>query len=134
MNNKEVLSKATVTLLREELPGSAPRPGFETRLLHRIRSTADRPERRIFWIPLAAMTGAAALAFLALLTAPSAPDAPLQATVKPPVSVPDAPALDLGKLTTPLESEATAIRSSASRAGRFLINCLPSLPDPDDTL
>ncbi len=44
------------------------------------------------------------------------------------------PAFEITELPNPLEKEATALRSNATRAGRFLISCLPSIPENEDQL
>jgi len=113
--------------LRQPLPDTTPRPGFESRLLAQLKD-APGPVRRLpLGVPALAGAGAAvcAAAFHLFLSTPP-PSAPV--TNHPPR--PDRPVLELNNVTTPLRSEAAAVGQSASRAGEFLLGFLPSVPEP----
>lgn len=135
MNNNDPLSKATVDLLRAPLPHTAPRPGFETRLICNLNTASTGNHRRFSWLPFAAAAAViiALLAALPLLQTPPAAPPGLTTTPPPPVGTPR-PVLELDDFAIPLRKEATALTDTATRAGQFLIHCLPSLPDPEGTL
>lgn len=130
MNTHDSLSRTTTELLRAPLPETEARPGLETRLLAGIH---DAPARSAFpWRPALGASCAVLLlaAVLVPLLRPGSPPAVTE-VVEP---APERPVLEITELPNPLEKEATALRSNATRAGRFLISCLPSLPDSADQM
>lgn len=135
MNNNDPLSKATVDLLRAPLPDTAPRPGFETRLICNLKTASTGSNRRFAWLPVAAAAVVIALlAALPLLQSPTSAPTNLTTTPPPPPAKAPRPVLQLDDFAIPLRKEATALTDTATRAGQFLIHCLPSLPDPEGTL
>ncbi len=128
MNDKDPLSDSTVSLLRAPLPGRDPRPGFETRLMANIRDAAAPKSPRLApqWLLAGLGTTVLTAAIAATLLRP---DPPAIITVAP--SAKARPVLELDELINPLEDEAAAVRSSATRVGLFLLSHLPSLPDPE---
>ena len=125
---KASLSDSTIELLRAPLPGHAPRPGFETRLMANIHEAAapKTPRAASPWLLTGLGTTVLVAAIAASLLRPAPPET---ITVAPPAE--SRPVLQLDEWANPLEDEALAMRSSATRAGRFLLSHLPSLPDPD---
>lgn len=125
MSAPDPLPNTIAKLLRAPLPDTQPRPGFETRLLAQVRS-ASPP--RTFPLRLVLATACPLLLFLLVAVFisrhPASPPAP---TGPPPVA--NHPILKLHQFTIPLETEAAAIKSSATRAGLFLLSSLPSFPN-----
>ena len=116
-------------LLRESPPEPRPRPGLETR----ICSTLRQSPKRAISPALPTIVGAiVALPMFILGVFALIPSAPEQSekiakSDPPPARVEQAdPKLTDGN---PLRGEALAIRSDASRAGRFLLDALPSLAE-----
>jgi hypothetical protein len=129
MNANDPLPKSTADLLRAPLPDRGARPGLETRLLASIHGA---PAPSIGPWRLVLGTACAVLLLAAVLV-------PLLHPADPPVitTVPSAaerPVLEITEFPNPLKKEAVALRSTASRASRFLINCLPSIPAHKDQL
>ena len=134
MNAKDPLPKSTTDLLRATLPDSEPRPGLDTRLLAVIN---DAPAPSAFPWRLVLGATCAVLLLAAALVPLLTPGTPPPVTKNPPVPAPpvaERPAFEIEELPNPLEKEAVALRASATRAGRFLINCLPSIPEDEDQL
>jgi|GEM_PF-1685708 len=135
MKNNDPLSKSTVDLLRAPLPDTAPRPGFETRLICNLKTASTGNTRRFSWLPFAAAAVLIALlAALPLLQTPTPAPSNLTTNPPPPPVETPRPVLELDHFAIPLRKEATALTDTATRAGQFLIHCLPSLPDPEGTL
>lgn len=127
------LPKSTEDILRSPLPEAEPRPGFETRLLAQLRDAPAR-KRPALLLPLGAATAlilAAVLALPLLRPAPG-PGSPSADNPTPPAAT--RPVLEIEDLPNPLRRETAALSDRATRTGRFLINCLPSLPDPGNEL
>ena len=132
MNSNDPLPKSTEDLLRAPLPDSAPRPGLETRLLVGIQGA---PTASAFPWRLVLGASCAILLLAAVLVPLLKPAAQPAITGVPPVPpAAERPVLEIEELPNPLEKEAVALRSTATRAGRFLINCLPSIPESPDHL
>ena len=132
MNNP--LPKSTEDLLRAPLPESESRPGFETRLLAQLQDAPGKRSRRALWLPLSA---AAALIIALLVSLPllQQPAAKPGASVDPGISSQDPrPVLEIEELPNPLREQTTALTDRATRTGRFLIDCLPSLPESGNQL
>ena len=125
---KDPLADSTVALLRAPLPGHDPRPGFETRLMANIHEAAAPKTPRFAspWLFASLGTSVLVAAIAASLLRSAPPDT---ITVIPPAEA--RPVLQLDEFANPLEDEALAMRSSATRVGRFLLSHLPSLPDPE---
>jgi hypothetical protein len=110
-------------LLRSHTPDPRPSPGLERRIMHAL------PDRRKgtgwAWFALPP-----ALALVALMLAPAdRPAAPTAAVPAPPAEAAEAPVVTalVEDALHPLERETAALQRDARRAGRFLIDCLPSL-------
>ena len=125
---KNPLSDSTVALLRAPLPGHDPRPGFETRLMANIHE-AGAPKAPRFTSPWLFSSLGTTVLVAAIATALLRPAPPETITAVPPAET--RPVLQLDEFANPLEDEALAMRSSATRVGRFLLSHLPSLPDPE---
>jgi len=126
MKARPELPEATRAILRQPLPDSEPRPGFEVRLLAHL-AAAPPPRARLGLRGLAGVaTAAAVVALAAILFGPQSRPPGTAAAPRPA----NRPALELNNVTTPLRSEATAVRRSAARAGEFLLSFLPSVPEP----
>ncbi len=112
-------------LLRASPPDLPPPPGLETRIRAALRA-APRPAPAILR-PLLAGFAALCLAAAAwVATRPQAPPPPAVADRPPPrVAAPPPPAAT--PFPNPLRAEARALRNDAGRAGRFMLDCLPSL-------
>lgn len=113
-------------LLRASPPDLPPPPGLETRIRAALHA-APRPAPAILR-PLLAGLGTLCLAAAAawVATRPQVPPPPTVADRPPPrVATPPPPAT--APFPNPLRAEARAIRNDAGRAGRFMLNCLPSL-------
>ena len=121
MKKENPLSESTEKLLRAPLPEAPPRPGFETRLLACLDGPPTRksPRRGL----MVAAAAALVLALLVIFRPAPEPAAP--------VVVESKPVLEVEELNNPLAKEADAVRSTAVRAGRFLISQFPSLPAED---
>ncbi len=109
-------------LLRSHKPDPRPSSGLEMRIL---RSLSPREPSRRLW-PWFLLPPAVALGILLLWPDLSPPSAAvtLDDPAPPPPVENEAPLIFPAN---PLEREALALRRDAGRAGRFLIDCLPSL-------
>ncbi len=133
MNPNDPLPKSTTDLLRAPLPDTDARPGLETRLLAGIHGA---PAGSAFPWRLVLGASCALLLLTAVLSPLLTPADPPTITEAPRISPPatERPAFEIEELPNPLGKEAVALRSTATRAGRFLISCLPSLPEDADQL
>jgi hypothetical protein len=129
MKEKEPFPPHTVALLQEDLPGTEARPGFETRLLANLADPPPRPSP-FFRLALASL---GLLVLLAALIVTQLPAPPKSGSVvdNPALSIPP---LEVSPFSNPLETEAQAMRSTANRAGLFLLSHLPTLPEGEETL
>ena len=111
-------------LLRSQKPDPQPSPGLEMRILRALPSR-EKVSRRIW--PWFLLPPAVAMGVLICLPKPPQQTAISQNTA-PEVDKPLKPATtEEATLTSnPLEREKLALQRDASRAGRFLIDCLPS--------
>jgi hypothetical protein len=110
-------------LLRSRKPDPRPTPVLESRILRAISSTGPAPRR---W-PWFLLPPAVAMGVILLWPEPAGlpsvsirPD-PEAGRVDP------AGSAEPGFMHNPLEREKLALQRDARRAGRFLIDCLPSL-------
>jgi hypothetical protein len=112
-------------LLRSEKPDPQPSPGLEMRILRALPSR-ERATRRIW--PWFLLPPAVAMGVVILWPKP-APQAVVSQQTDPVIEKPIEPATKEEPTLTsnPLEQEKLALQRDASRAGRFLIDCLPSL-------
>jgi hypothetical protein len=124
MNANDPLPKSTADLLRGPLPDSEPRPGLETRLLASIHGP---PAPSIVPWRLVLGASSAVLLLAAVLVPLLKPADPPVITTVPPAA--GRPVLEITEFPNPLKKEAVALRTTATRASRFLIKCLPSLPE-----
>ena len=112
-------------LLRASPPDPPPPPGLETR----IRAALHAAPRPAPAIPRALLAGFAAVALAAaawVATRPHEPPPPAVAEQPPPpVATPPPP--EAAPFANPLRAEVRALRNDAGRAGRFMLDCLPSL-------
>jgi hypothetical protein len=108
-------------LLRSHKPRIAPPPGLEARIL---RSLAPREPSLIsrFW-PWLLLPPAMAMGLLLLRPTYQRPSPTTHVNTQPPALA--APPI-YPDYINPLESESLALERDARRAGRFLIECLPS--------
>lgn len=110
-------------LLRSRQPDPRPSPGLESRIM---RALPER-KRRLAW-PWFALPPAVAMAVLVML--PKSATGPSRADTAE-VGMPPAETRDAVEerfaAANPLEREKLALQRDASRAGRFLIDCLPSM-------
>jgi hypothetical protein len=117
-------------LLRSHKPDPQPSPGLEARIVGRLVSREPAFIRRAW--PWFLLPPAVALGMVLLWPAPPAP-LPVVAQDPPPTEAPAVataePAVESAPLlaNNPLEREKRALQNDARRAGRFLIDCLPSL-------
>jgi hypothetical protein len=110
-------------LLRSRKPDPRPSPGLEGRIM---RALPERKSRAVW--PWFALPPAIAMAVVMLL--PEAPPPANHVAAGSPGGVaPESPPweADLRTAANPLQREKLALQRDASRAGRFLIDCLPSL-------
>jgi len=112
-------------LLRSQKPDPQPSPGLEMRILRALPSR-EKASHRIwpwFLIPPAVAMG------VVILWPKPTPQAVASQHTTPVVQQPIEPAAtEEGSLTSnPLEREKLALQRDANRAGKFLIDCLPSL-------
>ena len=129
-------------LLRSHKPDPQPSPGLETRIVRRlVRREPAFIRRAWLWFLLPPAT---ALGIVLLWPSPSVPPPVVAAEVPPPAEgvvtpadgvVPPAEgvaAIEAAPLlaNNPLELEKRALQNDARRAGRFLMDCLPSLAMP----
>lgn len=113
-------------LLREAPPELPPPPGLEARIRSSLHA-APRPTPTVLrplcaGLGLAALAGTAALVALQWLAQHPTTPPPAANHTPPATTTPATP-----PLTNPLRTEAQALRRDADRAGRFLLDCLPSL-------
>ena len=108
-------------LLRSHKPDPQPSPGLEARIVRQLVTREPSLVRRVW--PWFLLPPAVAAGIVLMWPAPgSAPTVTYQEPPAPAVlEVPPPPA------DNPLEKEALALHRDARRAGRFLIDCLPSL-------
>jgi hypothetical protein len=118
-------------LLRSHKPDPRPSPGLEARIVRRLVSREPTFIGRAW--PWFLLPPATALGMVLLWPAPSAP--PPAVAADPPA--PAAPAEAVAAVeaapmlaSNPLELEKRALQNDARRAGRFLMDCLPSLATP----
>ncbi len=119
-------------MLRASKPAAEVPPGLESRILHAIareRPAAAPANRR--WLPWLLLPAAAVLALLLARPAekPLPPPQPqvLTAPAEEAAPPPEKDALALLERINPLARESRALKRDAGRAGRFLLECLPSL-------
>jgi len=112
-------------LLRSQKPDPQPSPGMEMRILRALPSR-EKASRRIW--PWFLLPPAVAMGVVILWPKP-APQAVVSQHTTPVVAQPIEPATteEVTLTSNPLEREKLALQRDASRAGRFLIDCLPSL-------
>lgn len=113
-------------LLRSQKPDPQPSPGLEMRILRALPSREPSLARRIW--PWFLLPPAVAMGVVILWPKPG-PQAVVSQHPKPVIENPIEPATkeELTLTSNPLEQEKLALQRDASRAGRFLIDCLPSL-------
>jgi hypothetical protein len=114
-------------LLRSQKPDPQPSPGLEMKILRALPSR-EKATRRIW--PWFLLPPAVAMGVVMLLPKPALHSVVAQ-TPKPEVEKSIEPAIpqEVTLMSNPLEREKLALQRDASRAGRFLIDCLPSLGD-----
>lgn len=123
-------------LLRSQKPDPQPSPGMEMRILRALPSR-EKASRRIW--PWFLLPPALAMAVVMLWQKPEShePKPGSQALFlhhqTSAVENPIEPAIpqEVTLMSNPLEREKLALQRDASRAGRFLIDCLPSLGGND---
>ena len=118
-------------LLRATRPAVEIPPGLEGRILHAIaREQRSAPGVRR-WLPWLLLPAAAALALLLARPAAPLPSPPPQARPSPVAKATPPPGkrntIALLEHMNPLAQESRALEREASKAGRFLLECLPSL-------
>jgi hypothetical protein len=111
-------------LLRAEKPSPQPSPGLEMRIL---RALPSREKSSRIW-PWFLLPPAVAMGVVMFWPKPgiqavvSQHPNPIEAKATKPV-----PAEEITLTSNPLEREKVALQRDAQRAGRFLIDCLPTL-------
>jgi hypothetical protein len=136
-------------LLRSHKPDPQPSPGLEARIVRRLVRREPTLIRRAW--PWFLLPPATALGIVLLWPSPSIPPPVVAAGEPPPVEVMVPPveamvppaegvvppaegvaAIEAAPLlaNNPLELEKRALQKDARRAGRFLMDCLPSLAMP----
>lgn len=118
-------------LLRSRAPEVAAPPGLEGRILRAIGEERHRPQAIHWWKWLMLPP---AVAMLMVIVSPEKKDSakPVAENLKPvvpPVETPKEKETATASLDTmnPLAKETEALKRDAERAGKFLINCLPSV-------
>jgi len=113
-------------LLRSQKPSPQPSPGLEMRIL---RALPSREKSSRIW-PWFLLPPAVAMGVVMYWPKPE-PQAVVSQQPKPviekSVETATAPAEEITLTSNPLEREKVALQRDAQRAGRFLIDCLPSL-------
>lgn len=118
-------------LLRSHKPDPRPSPGLESRIVRGLVSREPALIRRA-WLWFVLPPAIAALGIVLLWPSPSAPTPPPAVARAEPAPVEAVVAIEAAPLlvNNPLELEKRALQNDARRAGRFLIDCLPSLAMP----
>lgn len=123
--------KTVECLLRATRPAVEIPPGLESRILHAITREQRSASAARRWLPWLLLPAAATLALL--LARPAAPPPSPQQQARPSPVVKAAPppgkrnAIALLEHMNPLAKESRALEREANRAGRFLLESLPSL-------
>ena len=124
MNSREPFHEVG-ELLRSQKPDLQPSPGLEMRILRALPSRENSTSRRVW--PWFLLPPAVAMGVILLAPKPSTP--PMVTQHPEPVKElrlePDIAESALSN--NPLKHETLALQRDAKRAGRFLIECLPSL-------
>jgi hypothetical protein len=112
-------------LLRSQQPDPQPSPGLEMHIL-RALPAREKASRRIW--PWFLLPPAVAMGVVILWPKPG-PPAVVSQQPKPVIEESTKPATadEVTLTSNPLEREKVALQRDAQRAGRFLIDCLPSL-------
>lgn len=114
-------------LLRSQHPDPRPSPGLELRILRAVNQP-PRPAKASLW-PWFLIPPALAMAVVLMWpqsTTPVVAPVVVRQADPPPVEIAE-PAIALAvNEINPLRKESRALRRDAERAGRFLIDCLPS--------
>ena len=131
---KNPLQPSTEETLRAPLPDTTPRPGFETRLLAQLRDAPHRQSRRTLALSLATATTLLVALLVSLPLLNQQPGTRGASADPVPVNPEPRPVLELQALPNPLREQTTALTERATRTSRFLINCLPSLPETESQL
>jgi hypothetical protein len=114
-------------LLRSQQPDPLPLPGLESRIL-RALDQRQQPAPRRWWPWLLLPPALAATALMLDRPQASKPHAPVADTAAPPVPSVE-PAISRMLAGDPLKTETDLLGRDGERAGNFLVNCLPSIPD-----
>ncbi|MCW1926605.1 hypothetical protein OKA05_28895 [Luteolibacter arcticus] len=113
-------------LLRSQKPDPQPSPGLERRILHALPSREKAVARRIW--PWFLLPPAVAMGVLIFSPKANSPSGVVQRPAPEAKEKDDRPeTTDAVFSKNPLERETVALKRDASRAGRFLIDCLPSM-------
>lgn len=115
-------------LLRSQQPDPLPSPGLESRILRALDRPRQPAQKR--WMRWLVLPPALAAAVMMLDQRPRAPKTitPFAGTAIPAES-PIEPAVSRLLAGDPLKSETDLLGRDVERAGNFLVNCLPSIPD-----
>ena len=111
-------------LLRSRKPDPRPAPGLESRIMQALPERKGRTVWPWFVLP-------PAVAMAVLLLSPKPATEPAHANTGSAGFIPPEPAAMPSELANPLELEKLALQRDARRAGRFLIDCLPSVGSGD---
>jgi hypothetical protein len=114
-------------MLRSHKPEPVPSPGLEARILRELdRRQRPTPARPWLWFALPTAFAAIVVAMWPQAETPKTGSAGAGLSATPGESIPESKAPSSIVDDNPLKQESLALSRDARRAGRFLIDCMPS--------